>query len=244
MATVSYVGVGTVANGTNGSPDLGVPAGINAGDLLVAVIGWRGTATFTSTGFAEMSGSPWAHASSGANEIHVLTGIATGKEGATITFTKSGGGTNQTFNGFMFAVRSSNGSVPVLGNNAGKTDNASAANIGPITGFTPGANDSMVVVIGHRADDWTGVATLTGDSLTWNEIAEPASTSGTDAGTVADYAIQTTAAAISNKTFTVTGGAANTGLGVMISIKAGADLVWPPALTMRPIVTSKAAYQK
>lgn len=100
------------------------------------------------------------------------------------------------------------------------SENASAANIGPVTGITAAATDGAVIVIGGRCDDWTSVDLLTGDSLTWAEIGEPFTILGQDAGMVWDYAIWSGAApTVTNKTFTVTGGAANKGLGVMFEIK-------------------------
>src|SRR5439155_1474058 len=101
-------------------------------------------------------------------------------------------------------------------------NNATAQNIGPITGFTPtnAGNNGAVIVLGHRADDWTSVATLSGDGLTWVQIGAPSSTLGTDAGMVWNHAIYSGAPpTITAKTFTVTGGATNTSAGRMISIK-------------------------
>src|SRR5207253_6902037 len=71
------------------------------------------------------------------------------------------------------------------------SNNATAQNIGPITGFTPtnAGNNGAVIVLGHRADDWTSVATLSGDGLTWVQIGAPSSTLGTDAGMVWNHAI-------------------------------------------------------
>ena len=81
-----------------------------------------------------------------------------------------------------------------------------ATNIGPITGLTPSAPKSAVLAIAGRGDDWTSVATLSGDSLTWAEIGEPDDATRA-IGLVWDYAIQPAApTAVTAKTFTVTGG--------------------------------------
>jgi hypothetical protein len=95
--------------------------------------------------------------------------------------------------------------------------NASAGNIGPITGITT-PTGGAVVVIGGKLDDWTSVATLSGESLTWAEIGEPDTNTGNDAGMVWDYALTPSATAVADKTFTVTGGTSQPGKGVMFGI--------------------------
>jgi hypothetical protein len=103
--------------------------------------------------------------------------------------------------------------------------NASQQDIGPITGITPTAAGTFIIVAGGKADDWTSVADLTGDSLTWAELGETASTLGSDGGLVVDEGTGWTSGAISNKTFTVTGGAANVGSGIMFSLNPGGEAV-------------------
>ena len=106
-----------------------------------------------------------------------------------------------------------------------ETVNATAAqNIASITGFTPSWDNTLIVVYGGKKDDWTSVATLTGDGLTWTERGEPFSTSGGDAGMVWNTAPQTTKAAITAKTFTVTGGATEKSVGRMFALRE------PPAV--------------
>ena len=64
------------------------------------------------------------------------------------------------------------------------------------------------------------MAPLTGDGQTWVEIGEPSSVLGDDAGMVWSYAILTgSPPVITGKTFTVTGGAAAFGMGVMASFR-------------------------
>lgn len=96
--------------------------------------------------------------------------------------------------------------------------NGAQANIGAITGISLAASD-VVIVVGGKRDDWTSVATLSGDSLTWNEIAEPANTEGIDNGMVWDYAIDGgSGTTVTSKTFTVTGGTNQAGVGIMFSL--------------------------
>jgi len=106
--------------------------------------------------------------------------------------------------------------VPVMGVPG---SNGAATNLGPIPAIQTSYSGGATVVVGARGDDWTSVATLTGDSLTWVEIGEPDSTTLDDGGLVWDYAlIPTGPQVISTKTFTVTGGS-GTGVGIIIALK-------------------------
>ena len=121
-----------------------------------------------------------------------------------------------------------------------RTESARAAtNIGPITGITPTSPKSAVVVVGGRGDDWTSVATLSGDSLTWNEIGEP--DDATNAlGLVWDYAIQAgNPTAVTAKTFTVTGGS-GVWRGRMFAVRASATASPPTPGTAVTKVRSTA----
>lgn len=76
------------------------------------------------------------------------------------------------------------------------------ASIGPVPGVTLPEN-SAVVVIGGRANDWGTITTLGGDGLTWTQLSEVASLSGDDAGQVVDSAPNNTGSdvTVTNKTW-------------------------------------------
>jgi hypothetical protein len=93
---------------------------------------------------------------------------------------------------------------------------------GPITGFTPDAGTGAIIVIGAKADDWTTASALSGDGLTWNELMDAPTTAGNDAGLVVDDALNWTSGAITNKTFSVTGGTSVPSAGLMFALKAAA----------------------
>ena len=104
---------------------------------------------------------------------------------------------------------------------------ASAQNIGAISGITLGAY-GLGVVFGGKLDDWTNVATLSGDGLTWSEQFENPSTTGADAGLVIDSApAGAGGATITSKTFTVTGGTSQPSAGIMFEIKPAPSLTQP-----------------
>lgn len=94
--------------------------------------------------------------------------------------------------------------------------NGSANNIGAITGITI-ASGNAVLVMGGKRSTWTSAGTLaTSGGFTYTEISE--STSGAASQMVWDYSIGT--GATGNKTFTITGGSANPGGGIMVEIAA------------------------
>jgi len=215
---ITYVGAGTAAAANNASVTPTLPGGLQVGDLLLCFASARGPGTLgTPSGWTQR----WqlSHASSGVNKIALFWKVyAAGDGNPTVTYT--GGGSNQTVIAQCCAFRGVKNSSP-FDTQGSTSSNASQGNIGPISGITPAYNDACVLVFGHRADDWTSVDTLTGDGLTWNEIGEPDSTAGSDAGEVWDYAVISGApVTITSKTLTVTGGAANTGMGVMDSLRA------------------------
>lgn len=220
---ITFIGAGTGVNGNNQSLSPGLP-GFVADDLLLCFASARGNGTLGLSGWSEA----WqvAHSSSGVNKVALFYKVAVGGEG-TPSVTYSGGAAGHTVVAQTCVFRGVNPVLP-LDVTGATASNASAANIGAITGITTGLTGTLVVVFGHRADDWTSVATLSGDGLTWNEIGEPDGTGGNDAGIVWDYAIAAAGlAVISAKTFTVTGGAANTGLGKMQSFNEFVSLLSP-----------------
>lgn len=209
--------VGT-ASATNGSaPTPGLPAGLAAGDVMVCVFFSKevtdGTVSI-SAGWDQIindrtSGgllAAWRRAwqSGDAAPTFTLGGHATGNSGDSAIAQIA-----------AFTGIDTTSIVDVVGT---ISTNASQANIGAISGISLGARD-VVIVVGGKCDDWTSVATLSGDGLTWNELGEPDTTSGADAGLVWNYAIAgSSGVTVTSKTFTVTGGANNVGKGVMFSL--------------------------
>lgn len=88
-----------------------------------------------------------------------------------------------------------------------------------VEAVTPTAAKGVVVVLGSRLDDWTSVATLSGDGLTWAEIGEPDHSATVEMGMVWDYALFTSTPTLTDKTFTVTGGGSAITAGVMVVLQ-------------------------
>lgn len=133
------------------------------------------------------------------------------------TVNNNSGGAQSTVIAQIAAFSGTHATTPI--DVIGSVLSSTGSDIGPIPAITPGYADGAVVVFGDRSDDWTSVATLSGDSLTWNEIGEPDSTSGADGGMVWDYALYSAIPTLTDKTFTVTGGLSDITHGLMFSIR-------------------------
>lgn len=215
---VSFVAAGASSATDGGSaPTPALPAGLAADDSMIAVFYSREATDGTvsaSAGWNEIYNARSAGGLLGVWERAFQTGDAA------LTFTLGGhvgGAAGDDCIAQIAAWRGTRPSQPVSIPGTIAT-NAAAADIGPIGGVTAPANGAIVVV-GGKLDDWTSVAVLAGDGLTWAEIGEPVSVAGADAGLVWDYALISTAdVAVADKTFTVTGGTAVAGKGVMFGI--------------------------
>lgn len=75
---------------------------------------------------------------------------------------------------------------------------------------------TLIVTAGWKADDWTSVATLAGQT----EIGEPDSTAGNDAGIVWDYIASSTATTTAAGSFTVTGGGNAISRGAVLALRS------------------------
>lgn len=213
---LSFGTVGTFAAADNASVTPTMPGSIVAGQVLLCFASARGNGTLGCAGWTQYFQEP--HASSGLNKIALFWKVAAGGD-ASPTVTYSGGNAGETVIAEVVAVSGADTSTPFVEKGT-VASNGSASNIGAITGITIAAGNA-VMVFGHRADDWTSIATLTGDGLTWAEISDAGkSTLGSDAGQVWDYALCPAGATIGNKTFVVTGGSANPGMGVMVELAA------------------------
>lgn len=211
---ISYVAAGAAASADGTAPTPALPAGLAADDAMVTVFYSReatdGTVSI-SAGWQEIYNDR-----SAGGLLGVWTRpYQTGDEAPTFTLTNHAAGDDCI--GHIAAWRSARPAQPVsLPGTIGTF--ASAADIGAITGITVPIG-AVVVVVGGKLDDWTSVATLSGDGLTWAEIGETVSIAGSDAGLVWDYAINgASATAVADKTFTVTGGTSQASKGVMFAI--------------------------
>lgn len=220
---ITYVGVGAAASGNNpASLSPALPASLSAGDVMIAVSVTRSAMNVSwSAGWNEFHDE-----GSGAGSTSAAWRVyQAGDAAPTVTPGSSVAGSDMIAQVAAWrGVASSPDPIDVFGTPF--VAGAAQQNIGAITGLTPAAARAVIVVLGGKADDWTSVATLSGDGLTWAEIAETVATVGNDVGLVWDYAIETAGpTTVTSKTFAVTGGTTARSTGVMFSMVPGGATV-------------------
>jgi hypothetical protein len=222
---ISYVGTGTPANSSNATLTPALPTGLAEDDLLVCL--W----SIRSNGSGINTPAGWT-----APVYYRNTAATTGPSIAVLTRTYTAGVTAPTLSltaavssaTVIAAVSAYRGADPTVTAGAVySSGTGTTQNIGAIAGV-PVPAGGVVIVAGAKADDWTSVATLSGDGLSWGECFDVPSTAGNDGGMVVDYALAPTAVTTAAKTFTVTGGTAVTAVGVQLALGPAA----PPVLTV------------
>lgn len=215
--TISYVGVGTQSNlVTTGNLTPGLPSGLAVDDLMVATIYMAlGSGNVTiPTGWTQIAAPV-----GGGGKTRVATRFyQSGDAAPSIAITAAGeGGIAQ-----IAAFRGIDKATPIDVTGTTASGSGTDVNVGPIPGITPSVAKALVLVTASRSSDFSGVATLTGDSLTWNEIAEAHSaTPGNGLGIIWDYAIFAgNPTAVTAKTFTMPSGT-GTWAGVMVAFRPG-----------------------
>lgn len=211
---VSVVGVGTLADQDwQNSTQPNLPAGIAAGDLLVCIsvgrtVGGTVTSTWQTGLITDYPG------------FYQLISYKVAQGGGVDTpptITPVGMVTPQTHVSVIIALRGVNNTNPFPLVQGAMSNNASAANIGPIAAVQPTPQKGIVLVIGNKLAVWTSVALLTGDSVTWVELIEAFTTLNNDQGLVIDCTIWNNGPpTLTDKTFVVTGGVNNIGGGQMV----------------------------
>jgi hypothetical protein len=214
---IAFVGAGAAAAANNANISPALPAGVGAGDLMIVFGYSRGT------GSRPQVPTGWT-------EIVYDLGFSIGRfmiayrfwqSGDTAPLLSGGGATNDTVLGQVCAFSGVDATTPIEDEQVIADPGTNDQNLGPITlPAAPTSADAAVIVAAAKSDNWTSVATLTGDSQTWVEIGEPSSTLGSDAGLVWNYALTTGTPSLTSKTFTVTGGAGSVWQGISFTLKA------------------------
>lgn len=196
----AFVAAGTVAHANNASVTPSMPAGVQAGDLLLVLAAIRnsGTGTVsTPAGYTALLTS---------GNMTLLGKVHTGSEVApTVTF--SGGVANADTSAQMAAFRG----VSMTVHASGAQLNGSAQNI-TYPALDVSRANCAVLYLGWKQDDWTSVASP------GTEIGEPDTTTGDDQGIVWAYTLHTTATAITSGSFTVTGGVSAISRGAVVAL--------------------------
>jgi hypothetical protein len=219
--TISFVAAGTAATGNNASVAPALPAGVAAGDLLLAVASIRNSGTGTVTG-----ATGWAHVSDFGNLSVLGRYYTTGLTAPTITF--AGGVANADTIARIVALR---GVAPdQLAQAVSATLlNGSGQNITYPALDVPEDKYALLMAL-WKQDDATSLTTPAG----WTAVGLTATTTGDDALQALFYQIQTTEADITSSSSTVTGGTAAISRGLLLALKPAAAIavnvqdVYPP----------------
>lgn len=217
---ITYLAAGT-ADQNNGGTDLvpGLPAGASASTVMVCVIYSRGNVDESVTMPAGWTQQLQSRTSGGMLAVFTRP-WESGDSAPTITRVNFTGGTSgDTHVGRIFGFDGVSRNAPVAQVGSVST-NASQANIGAISGITLASKPTAtVLVIGGRQGDCLGASALSGDGLTWTEVQDQAVTAGADAHLVVSYAIDAAGGTtVTSKTFTMSGGENQAGVGVMIEL--------------------------
>ena len=234
----AFIGKGT-GQAANNAASLSVPhpgAGETTNNLLVIIAYSRDGSLRTPDLPSGWSEAARYDGGSTRGEIAVFYRLHPGGSPGNVTVTFSGAGGTGVSEMAQMAAFSGNDTTSPLGDVGADSNWAAAQNIGPITAVTLTNNHQLLLVIAGRQQDMgtngisNVVATLSGDSQTWQEIEERGTTLGTDAGYVWDYAFTTGTPSITNKTFTNSNTQTAAGCGMMVAFK-------PPPSTRRAQVS-------
>lgn len=183
----------------------GLPSGTTSGDLLVVVIAYRGTQTWSpnndlgtwTTVIDSHTGNTSTTASSGAGSLWVACCPYTGTT-PNLTFTKSASGNAQI--GCMFALRGTNTAGPVGNSSVAKmtaaTTNANTAS------FTAANGSFLVMFRGGGCDATTSTEAAVTDPTTFTERVDANTTSGSDTTIMIATATKTGTGTTGTLTFT------------------------------------------
>jgi hypothetical protein len=209
---VSYVAAGTTSTGAGGSRGPGLPAGATTDDFVIVSAGARtdaGTYAHPTAGWTELTGSPVR--SGNKNTVQHFWKFHDGSESVSaLTYTQGEDGANESqaaqYAAFSGVDQTNTFALGTAYTQTGVQDITWGEGVAVPDG-------AAVVYVGHKSDDWTGVTTFSGDGtgLTWNEIGEPDTTTGNDAGLVWGYALNSTGATVTlagTGSVTVSSGAA------------------------------------
>lgn len=208
----TFVAAGTASNGNNAtSLSPGLPSGWQANDLhLLLFSNFGGTNSRTPS-----PPSGWSTLPSGTNywqngtaSMCLYYRVAQAGDSAPTLSLSGTGASNDTQCSRIFGFRPTSGRTPTVDVVGSTSTNASADNVGPITGITA-TSGRLIIIVGGKTNDWNGTATLSG----WSLAGQNESITGNDAGNALLYQLSWGGGATGNLTITDNGGTASNGLG-------------------------------
>lgn len=191
-SAASYLGVGTMAAGDNATLSPALPAGTQAGDLLLMLASIRSSGTGSPN-----TPSGWSSVLDMSN-LKIFAKIQADTESASASINFSSGASGDTTLAQVAAFRN----VPLNVVATATQLNGSAANIA-YPGVTVPIDNTAIIGAAWKQDDWTSISGGPGTLIS----SSATSTLGNDASEAWWRTIQTAKSNISSGTITVTGGA-------------------------------------
>lgn len=205
----THVAAATAAEVASGDLTLTEPAGVQAGDLLIACIAYRGSAAFSlPAGWSlvrqESSGdtvSPTGGIGSG-----LMAWINRGGSAPALTFTRTAG---DVALGNIDAWRPADATKPAtLTASVATTLGAASTTVATGSGFSTLIANELLVIAGWQGDNVAASAYSDSSGATWAERQDSNTTTGADTGLAIATATKATAGAITNFQYTASGTAA------------------------------------
>jgi hypothetical protein len=205
MTVWSFVAAGAVAESASGDLALAEPAGVQANDLLVACISYRGNAAFT----RPASWNQVAEENTGNDTT--LSPIASGRmdyivrggSAPALTWTRTGGGVAQ---GRMIAWRRTDGGIPAFDQGSSNTL-ATTNTTGSTAGITTVEVDTLLVMAECSGNDTNAANARATDppQADWTERTENLTATGNDVALAISTAIKDSIGATGTFQWTASG---------------------------------------
>jgi hypothetical protein len=200
---------GALASGNNATSLAPALPTHQAGDLLIVQFqNFGGTDSRTPSVPADWTGYTWQNGTS-SHGVWYKVALSDAESAPTITLSGTGVA-NDTQLARCFMYRPAAGKVARLRVVGANSTNASADNVGPITGIDDESGDLRLLSCG-KSNDWNGTPTLSGWTLA---TALSESTTGSDAGMALLHILSSDGAATGDLTVTDNGGTASNGVGL------------------------------
>jgi len=199
-------------------PNIDLIASRQPGDLLGLLV--------YSSNIARSSAAPsgWTeiNRSSLAGDLAFYARECDGSEADTVTVTFTGGGAAGTEqHAFSFGVRG-NITSPI-GEVGPNSSWLSANNLGPISGITPDAADSLVLLFGAKQNDFNVTPAASPTASGWTLARDSDQTAGNDSATALFWQLLSGTPTVSDATIADTG-QPGAGTGFMVEVKMGGDV--------------------
>ena len=221
----AFVGAGAPTHADNASVTPALPAGIQAGDVLLLLAAAR-----NGPGVSVPAPPGGYTVLCDASNVRLFGKVATGSELApTVTFTVPA--TGATRSAQMAAFRGCTTTVGAA--TVSFNGFASTQNINYPTTALPQRIRSLGLYIGWKRDDWTAVSTVAGAT----EIGSAPTTVGDDQAFVWDYqTLDGSSILINSGTFIVTGGSAAVNIGITMSLNAVGQEISVDSGNITPVI--------